>query len=388
MDEVTRYPRIRVEGSARERGFQYGEAARERVHRSIEGYREAFQHFAGWDWSKVHEETGRFRDPIRQFSPKYHDEILGIAEGAGVDELDILAINVRTEIMFAATARDAAAKAALPGECTSFAVLPRRAADGRLLLGENWDWLEHAGETVVVLEALQDDGPDFVTVVEAGLLAKLGFNSRGVALAVNALVSTDDRGESGVPFHVLLRGILDCETISDVFGVLQRGRRAASGNYLVGDQDGVAFDIEAAPGDYSRIFVGYPEDGVVIHANHYIHGGQDRDVSLVAMPDSVLRLVRLRETLGASDAPITVEAIVAALADHAGHPIGLCCHPDERLPPPERTRTLATAIMDVARRRMWLASGNPCTAPLELLDYGTLLGDPERLRSGEIEAAA
>ena len=36
---------------------------------------------------------------------------------------------------------------------------------------------------------MQDDGPDFVTVVEAGLLAKTGMNSSGIGLATNALVT-------------------------------------------------------------------------------------------------------------------------------------------------------------------------------------------------------
>jgi hypothetical protein len=39
------YPRIRVEGDARERGRQHGEAARERVRRSVEAYEEVFAHY-------------------------------------------------------------------------------------------------------------------------------------------------------------------------------------------------------------------------------------------------------------------------------------------------------------------------------------------------------
>ena len=109
-----------------------------------------------------------------------------------VGELDVLAINLRTEIIWAASARDAA-RPALPLECTAFAALPGRTG-GRTLIGQTWDWLVHAAETTVVLEARQDDGPDYVTVVEAGLLAKAGMNSAGVALATNALVSAADRG--------------------------------------------------------------------------------------------------------------------------------------------------------------------------------------------------
>ena len=256
-------------------------------------YDEVFAHAAGWDPARVRAEAEGFRAPIAAHGATYLEELQGIAEGAAVGELDVLAINLRTEIIWAASARDAA-RPALPLECTAFAALPGRTG-GRTLIGQTWDWLVHAAETTVVLEARQDDGPDYVTVVEAGLLAKAGMNSAGVALATNALVSAADRGAPGVPYHVLLRSILDAETVSDGLGALSRGARASSANYLLADADGVALDVEAAPGDHAELFLGYPEDDLVLHANHFQNPGfGGRDVSLIAMPDSPFRMARLR----------------------------------------------------------------------------------------------
>jgi isopenicillin-N N-acyltransferase-like protein len=380
------YPRIQVEGGARERGRQYGEAARERIRLSIDGYREVFAHYTGWSWERVGQEAARFREPIEAYEPRYLEEIAGIAEGGGVDELDVLAINVRTEIMFAATARAAESQSAaprrLPSECSAFAVLPGRAADGRILAGQNWDWLLHAAETTVVLEARQDDRPDFVTVVEAGLLAKFGLNSSGVALLTNALVSADDTGEPGVPFHVLLRAILDSETLSDAVSALGRGRRASSANYLVAHEDGIAMDIEAAPGDASLLHLGYPEHGVLLHTNHYVNGFGGRDLWLLAMPDSPVRLERLRQVFSEHPGPFDVPFLQAVFADHVTYPLGVCCHPDPRLPEPEQSVTLAAALIDIPERRLWLASGNPCEAPFEELDYSGFLAKPSPLRGG------
>jgi isopenicillin-N N-acyltransferase-like protein len=375
------YPRIRVEGGPRERGRQYGEAARERVRRSIDAYDEVFGHYAGWDRGRVREEAERFRAPLREHAAKYLDEIAGIADGAAVDELDVLAINVRTEIMFAATARDVAGQKRLPPECSSFAVLPSRSG-GPMLVGQNWDWLPHAFDTTVVVEARQDDGPDYVTVVEAGLLAKTGFNSSGVALATNALVTDSDRGAPALPYHVLLRAILDSETLSDALVALQRHERSSSANYLVGHEDGVALDLEAAPGDFARIFIGYPQDGLLLHTNHFVNPGFDgRDVSLVAMPDSPVRLARLRQLAAEEAGALDVAFLQRALADHATFPVGVCCHPDPRLHELEQGATVAAVIMDVGARRMWLASGNPCDAEFEALDYGEFLGKDSPLRT-------
>jgi isopenicillin-N N-acyltransferase-like protein len=378
------YPRISVEGDARERGRQYGEQARDRVRRSVAAYDEVFAHVAGWDGAKVREEAARFRAPIAAHGRKYLDEIEGIAEGAGVDELDVLAINVRTEIMFAATARDAEARRRLPPECSAFAALATRTGDGRMLVGQNWDWLTHAFDTTVVLEARQDDGPDYVTIVEAGLLAKAGMNSAGVALVTNALVSDSDTGAPGVPYHVLLRSILDAEAVSDGLDALQRGARASSANYLLAHADGVAIDVEAAPGDFSRLYVGYPDRDLLLHTNHFRNPGYDRrDVSMVTMPDSPFRLARLEALVGAHDGPLDLGFWQRALSDHAMFPLGVCCHPDPRATAAvEDYATVLAVIMDPAARTLWIASGNPCEAPWERLDLSASLDKPSAVRPG------
>jgi isopenicillin-N N-acyltransferase like protein len=367
------FPHVRVEGGPRERGRAYGEQAAVRVRRSIEAYDEVFHAYAGWDRAIVREHARAYAGPIAAFDPVYLEEIRGIAEGAGVDEADVLAINVRTEVMFAAKARDAARRV---GECSAFAVTPSRSADGHTLIGQNWDWLLHAAETVVVLEARQPDRPDYVTVVEAGLLAKTGMNSSGIGLVTNALVSADDRGTPCVPYHVALRAILDAETISDAYAALQRAPRSSSANYLIAHRDGLAVNIEGAPGDLSTLFLTFPEDGLLLHTNHFASGQlSGADVGLWVMPDSPFRLERLREQLAGAPS-LSLKDVRHALADHAGHPSGVCCHPDERWDPLEQGETVASVLMDLDERRMWLADARPCTAPYRELDYGDFLAKP------------
>ncbi len=369
------YPHVRVEGGPRERGRQYGEQARDRVRMSIGAYRAVFGHYTGWTWARVQEGARRSVAPIAAFGEQYLEEMRGLAEGAAVPFEDILAINVRTEVMFAATARLAV------GECSSFAVLPHASADGTTLIGQNWDWLLHSFDTVVVLEARRDDGPDFVTVVEAGLLAKTGMNSSGIGLVTNALVTADDRGEPGVPYHVLLRAILDCENLSDALATLQRSPRSSSANYLVAHEDGIAVDVEAAPGDFSRLFLLHPEDGVLLHTNHFRSSAFDgREVSIWAIPDSPLRLERLRTLVATEPGPLSLQTFERALADHANFPSALCCHPDPRNHALEQAASVTSILMELDNRRMWVADGQPCTVPYRELDYGEFLSKPSPLR--------
>lgn len=370
-------PHVRVEGGARERGRAYGSGAAERIARSVEAYREVFAAYAGWDWAKVRAEAARYEEPIAAFSQKYLEELRGIGEGAGVDFADVLAINVRTEVMFAAKARQAAEDAGPVRGCSAFAVLPEASVDGHTLIGQNWDWLLHCFETVVVLEAIQEEGPDFVTVVEAGLLAKTGMSSSGIGLVTNALVTDADVGAPGIPYHVALRAIFDAETISDAYAALQRRPRSSSANYLIAHRDGVAVDVEAAPGDFARLFLLFPEDGVVLHTNHFRDQRLPlKDVSPWAMPDSPFRLERLRSAVRAAGPKLSLDAFRDVLADHANYPSGVCCHPDPRLARLEQDATVASVLMDLDARRMWVADGPPCETPYRALDYSELLSKP------------
>jgi len=266
--------------------------------RSRDAYEEVFDRYASWSWDKVTEEPMRYVPPIHAVRPKYLREMHGMAEGSGLRFEDVLALNVRSEVMFAAKARQALSRPVSgAGECTAFAALPERSG-GHMLIGQNWDWLPHSFDTVAVLEARQIGRPAFVTVVEAGLLAKLGMNSAGVGLVTNAIVTDLDRGEPGIPYHVLLRSVLDSETVTDVLSGLQAGFRSSSANYLLASADGVALDVEAAPGDFSRLRVSGPEDGLLLHTNHLLQTQPGvTDVSLWAMPDSAVRLQRARPLL-------------------------------------------------------------------------------------------
>src|SRR5205085_4493696 len=251
--QLPHYPHVRVSGDAFERGRAYGAQARDRVHTSVEGYQAAFFHYAGWEWGRVRQEAARFEEPIAELYPSAAEEMYGIASGAGLDFEDVLALNVRTEGMFSAKARQAARERGrtAPAECSAFAILPEASAEHHTLVGQNWDWLLHCFDTVVVLEVEQPDAPDFVTVVEAGLLAKAGMNSSGIGLTTNALVTERDLGKPGIPFHVLVRALYDAETLTDALQTLQAGVRSSSANYLIAHRDGTAMSVEAAPGDFS-----------------------------------------------------------------------------------------------------------------------------------------
>jgi isopenicillin-N N-acyltransferase-like protein len=368
------YPHVRIQGGPFERGRQYGSQVAPRVRRSVEAYRGVFERWAGLDWASARRLAGEYLPSVTSLDERYVEEMKGIAQGAGVGFEDVLAINLRTEVMFAAKARAAQALQRPAAECTTLAVLPSATAEGRILLAQNWDWLAHTLETLVVLEVDQDDGPRFVTVVEAGLLAKFGLNSAGIGILTNALVCDDDRGEPGMPYHVILRSLHDATSITDALSRLQAAARSSSANYVLASEDGLAIDAECSPGDFSRVRVETPERGLIAHTNHFVSSRFDGvDVGRWVMPDSVFRLQSVREFLTSRLGDVRPETLQEALCLHDGHPFGVCTHVQTGLDPVEWEATIVSAVVDLRRRHVWLADGNPCTTGYRSLDYSIFL---------------
>lgn len=355
-------PRVTVRGGSYERGIQYGAQARHLILRSVAAYEQVFAHYAGWGWARVREAGGGYLESIGSFAPESIDEMRGIAEGAGLEFEDVVALNVRSEIMFASGAgANAGISSALANECSSFAALPEAVLNGHTLAGQNWDWLLHALDTVVLLDVGRDDGPDYLTIVEAGLLAKTGINEAGIAVCTNTLVSELDLGVPGVPYHILLRSLLDAPSITDAVGMIFAADKALSANYLLADADGLAIDLEVVPGGATSVRPLMPENGILVHTNHFVSSDLARsDARVATSPNTLFRLHTLRSDLEREAPSLTVEAVGKALSDHRNAPLGVCCHGDDRSPMAERFATIVSVVYDLNAKEVHVAAGSPC----------------------------
>ena len=359
------FPRVLARGAAFARGEQYGAQARTRVSQCIRSYQSLFALRAGLDWPSALEHARRFEPAIRAHSPECIDEMRGIASGARAAYDEILALNCRSELMFAALR---ATGQTPPGECTSFAVMPSASANRHLLIGQNWDWVPFAREVSVLLSVERDDKPDFTTVVEAGMLAKVGLNAAGLAVCTNTLVSTTDTAASGVPYHIILRSLLDAETFSSARALLMSTERALSANYLVGHASGEAMNFEAAAGGRATLRVTEPEQGLICHANHFLdHELAKRDSYVRLHSHSLTRLERMRRGLSEMRPTVTVEGLKSALRSHDHAPNGVCGHPDPAANPLQARTTVASVIADLTSGEAWIASGPPCSNDYEPL---------------------
>ncbi|WP_346300817.1 C45 family peptidase [Halomonas sp. BM-2019] len=336
-------------GSRRDIGLAHGRAHARLIQRSIEVYDRLFHDFVGIGWARARVEAGRFGKMIERDFPEILEEMDAIAEGAGVEPLDILTLNCRSEISLT-RASDG---------CSAFALTRANTQ----WLAQNWDWRTDQLHNVVVLRIAGEGRAPLITIGESGMVAKIGLNAHGVGVCLNAIRSRTC-GE-GLPIHVALRKILESPDIQSAVAVATRDRVCSPAHFLIaaaqaGDQADQAVGLEVHPGEPGRLEA---EEGVVTHTNHLYAQAVTCQVEDFPRPDSRPRLARLDQLLRSrlpTEAPVDEAALFEILSDHDGEPLSICRHFNPAQPPEERMETLFGVVMNLTERRLTLRHGKPC----------------------------
>ena len=343
---------VDVSGSAFERGRQHGETARSQVERSLANYAHLFE-FCGISWDEAQQRAVAHRDAIGRLDADLLEEIDGIAAGSGRKAGEILALNARTEILPPTYLGKPGAPS---GECTAIAVRAAASAIGTSLLAQNWDWLGSQREALILLRVPEGDRPGFLTLTEAGMLAKIGMNTLGFGICLNILRSVSDGRQPGVPVHVFLRALLGCRTVGDAIELAGKLTFAASSNVLCADVRGDAASLEISP---LGVRVVQGTGATLCHTNHFIaEGTEGWQLELADNLSTVPRLERAR-TRAAGLAMLGIEDVKALLRDESEGFLSICRRPDPSLPEEGRIETVASVIMDLAHATVHVAPDIP-----------------------------
>jgi isopenicillin-N N-acyltransferase-like protein len=361
-------PLIELSGTPTERGRAYGEAARQQIEASIAYYVEAFAYASGLAWPDAVARARTWRPVVEAAAPDLLAEMDGIAAGANVSPDDILALNARGEIV---RSRDSSFTTLATDGCTSFALLPEATGDGHVYCGQNWDWRVGTRPSTVLVRIVQPPKPTIVMQVEAGQVGRHGANSAGVALNANGLDGRFDTAP-GLIQPVMRRMILDSPTLKQALGVPYAVRQHIATNLLFTHRDGFAIDLETTPRGHAW---GYPDDGVLVHANHYQYGIPPAiaESYRLSSPDSLYRepIVRRGMTAvrAAADSAAVRKQVQATMSDHFGLPGAVCEHPDPDQPAIRRSMTMVSSLVDLTTGEYRVLSGNPCAGEYELLPW-------------------
>jgi len=344
---------LHLNGTPYEQGLQHGQQLKDRITHNVRVYFDRFEGEVGLSRAEVLGRAVKYGETIALQNPDYFAGMRGVADGSALDFDQLLALNVRYEILYYQFSANA-----MGDGCTSFAVLPSASANGHLLMGQNWDWIPQVKGAV--LQTVEPDGLKTISFTEAGIVGgKIGLNAAGLGLAINGLNTTgDDWSRLSKPFHVRCYEILRARDLATATQVVTGERRACSTNYVIAQAPDCVVDIEAAPNE-TRILS--PDNGFLVHTNHFL----DPDALGVVEPpregwsSTCDRLNRLRELLGAKH-PVGVEDIQSYLGDHETHPHSVCCHENLDLRPGQHYRTVTSVVMDLHAQELYLSDGPPC----------------------------
>ncbi len=340
---LTRVEAVRIAGeSAVDRGRTRGALLRERIHATVRGYAELF---ASLDISEAGQREAAVASlaALRSWDPAQHEEVVGIAEGAGMALADLGLAVARTEIMTQAEV--------VPAECSTIA----HQATGSSVSAQTWDWYArfvdcwHLHRVAPLAGELAHAG-----FTEYGMPGKIGMNAAGVGVHLNILKHRDD-APGGVPVHSVLTRVLTHATSVDAgIAIISSAATTSSSVLTLTSADRVAM-VEIAPGGVSVL----EADGWLLHTNHFLAADR-QDCSTLLEADSTTydRLAYLEGATGASEPPHSADDLVPLMCS----PIedgGVALLPDPSAPAAQRLATLVTVRMDPAVRRIQLSPGIP-----------------------------
>ncbi len=356
-------PFIDVAGDPYTRGVQIGQASKRQIAHSLSVYRQTFE-LCDISWQQALSMASNYQTLIESSYPDLYEELNGMAIGSGFDMADLFTLNCRTEILppdFLARAlvsklvskNETFSSADVDAsECTSFAF--NRGSSKPVWLAQNWDWIGLQREALIVVRAKNERGEQFITVTEAGMLAKIGLNQNGFGVCLNILRSVDDGDKPGLPVHFLLRVLLDCETVEQAAALVSATQFASSSNVMIADQSGAMANLELSP---HGVQVLAADDNTLCHTNHFLHTALvANEAKQAAALSSVARLHTAQSNLPSLH---NLNDIQSLLSDTSNGQESICRFANENLPPIAQIETVAGVVMNLSNMELWVSDAQP-----------------------------
>ncbi|KAJ5541585.1 hypothetical protein N7494_006661 [Penicillium frequentans] len=320
---------------------EHGRALRSQIRSQISIYEAMFEYTSKLSWPDVREVAKDFQPALMKLVPDIYAEMEGIAEGAELDILDIVALNCRSEI----------ALGKFSDGCTT---LCWKKSDNARVLSQNWDWASPIGKNIAMISIEQADKPTLYMVTEAGLVGKIGFNSAGVGTCLNA-IRAKPMISSKLPIHVALRLCLESVSVDAAVKTLEALGGVASAQHILVADSTTALALELSP--VGNKYIPEDEAGLIPHTNHFIENRYVEEPPWLS--GSPIRLKRVKDlAMGLIANGTSGDAITPSLlreqifSDTFNVPQAICCQEDQAVHVSIRDNTLFNIVMNLEPGRV------------------------------------
>ncbi|KAH7374377.1 peptidase C45 acyl-coenzyme A:6-aminopenicillanic acid acyl-transferase-like protein [Pyrenochaeta sp. MPI-SDFR-AT-0127] len=330
---------VECKGTPYEIGFEHGQAAKTHINRCIDFYTGLFLKNCKQTWPQVLQNASKFEQQAKAKWPAYHEEMQGIADGSGRELLDIVALNVRTEINFGL----------FSDGCTALAWHTEK----RAWLAQNWDWMTVQKENLIITKITQSNKPTIVQVTEAGIIGKIGFNSSGVGTLLNA-IKVRGVDSTRLPVHFGLRMALESASVEEAVQRLQSYGMASSAHILLADPT-TALGLEFTKSTFADCLPDFA--GRIVHTNHLLleHPGE---ADTLWLEDSLTRAPTMAGNADKLGKEPSWEDVSRLFEDEQNYPGSICRFETKET----GSATLFNIVMDLKSKKAVVRLGRPTEA--------------------------
>jgi len=345
--------RLVLRGDAHARGAAHGAAFAAEIRR----YTDERVHLAAagtWSGRKASRDevldlAARMLPAHHAYAPDLHQEMLALADAAGITPAEALIVGGFTD--FVDAVRALLAPAPEEDDCTALLVPPAR---GGPWFAQTWDMHDSATAHVVLLDLQPDDAPAALVFTTVGCLGQIGMNEHGLAVGINNLSAAD--GRVGVTWPSVVREALRQPALSAARDAVLRAHLAGGHNYLLLDAAGDGCNIEAMP---THAALTPLSESPLVHTNHCLDPAclERQAEKAPQLLDSSLRRHEAALRLLADHGVIDHAALVHLLRE----PAAIC----QVAAPPYHIETSGAVIARPDTRELWAVWGSPRAGEFE-----------------------
>ena len=197
---------LRKCASARERGLEHGRHFAGEITTLVALRIHLACKISGFDPEGLRAIAAKHLPILKRFDSDLYDELVGIAQGSGCSEEEIVILNQYTDIRDMSPMADPdaglAGEADYDGGCT---IVWAQTQSGPVF-GQTWDMHASAMPYVIMMRVPDAGGGDAWLLSLTGCLGMAGLSRAGVSIGINNLTSTD--AVPGVVWSAIVRKAL------------------------------------------------------------------------------------------------------------------------------------------------------------------------------------
>jgi isopenicillin-N N-acyltransferase-like protein len=338
---------IECSGTAYEIGYQFGQATKKNIVKSVDALVARVNCFEKASKEEILGNAGKYVSLVESFDPELIEMLKGQAEGAGITFDEVFTLRCWFELRFYYRQ--------LTTMCTAFAITGKATRGGKTIIGQNFD--AQVGIALDLVKIKYNDGMEQLSLVFWGG-GELTLTSAGLGIVLNIVLTPTNEQHLVVPCCCLMPKVMRQQRIGDALGVLCTNGRSML-HYAIASKDGEIFSVETRPDDFNVL---QPVNDVLVHANHFLTERFKVTDSIIPemRSDSYVRQQRLQRLIGENHGDLTAERMMEFMADHHNYPHSVCCHPDEESEAAFQSETGFSIIMVPEDKVMYVSYRNPC----------------------------